>query len=73
LAFAPFFLITALTGMVLLWRKAEVYGPDTKDLLLGLHNWEIAAHYIGVILATSLIFMVLTGLLIFLQLSRRKP
>ena len=72
LVFAPFFLITAFTGMALLWRKAEVYGPNTKSLLLGLHNWEIAAKYIGVILATGLIFMVVTGSLMLIQLSNRR-
>ena len=70
--FAPFFLITALTGMALLWRKAEVYGPDIKNFLIGIHNWEIAARYIGVILAAGLIFMVVTGSLIFIKLIRRK-
>ena len=72
LMFAPFFLITALTGMALLWRKAGVYGPDIKSFLIGIHNWEIAARYIGVILATGLIFMVVTGSLIFIKLIRRK-
>ena len=43
LACAPFFLITSYTGIVLLWRKDEVYGSDTKGVLIGLHNWEIAA------------------------------
>ena len=72
LMFAPFFLITAFTGMALLWRKAGVYGPDTKSFLIGLHNWEIAAKYIGVILAAGLIFMVVTGSLIFFKLISRK-
>ena len=72
LMFAPFFLITALTGMALLWRKAGVYGPDIKNFLIGIHNWEIAARYIGVILAAGLIFMVVTGSLIFIKLIRRK-
>jgi uncharacterized iron-regulated membrane protein len=59
---APFFILTALTGLVLLWRKSGMYGKETKDLLLGLHNWELAASYVGAILAAALILMVLTGL-----------
>jgi uncharacterized iron-regulated membrane protein len=72
LIFAPFFLLTSFTGIALLWRKAEVYAPNTKDLFIGLHNWEIVAKYSGVILALGLIFMVVTGIIIIIQLSRRK-
>ncbi len=61
LVFSPFFLLTALTGIALLWRKSDLYGYETKGLLLGLHNWEIAVQYIGVILAGALIFMNVTG------------
>ena len=49
LVFSPFFLITAITGTVLLWRKDGIYDGETKGLLLGLHNWEIGAKYVGVI------------------------
>nr|VFK46701.1 MAG: hypothetical protein BECKTC1821E_GA0114239_106811 [Candidatus Kentron sp. TC] len=66
LVFSPFFLLTAVTGIILLWRKAEVYGSDVKGILIGLHNWEIAAKYIGVILAAGLIYMAITGLLMIL-------
>jgi hypothetical protein len=72
LVFAPFFLLTAFTGIALLWRKAGVYGGDTKSLLIGLHNWEIVAKYVGVILATGLICMVLTGLTMLIQSSKRE-
>ena len=71
LACAPFFLITAFTGIALLWRKDEVYGADTKGVLLGLHNWEIAAKYIGVILAAGLICMTVTGLLMLIRQTKR--
>jgi len=72
LVLAPFFLITAVTGIALLWRKAEIYGKETKDLLIGFHNWEIAAKYIGVILAIGLIIMALTGLSMIVRFYRRK-
>lgn len=69
--FSPFFLLTAVTGILLLWRKAGVYGPETKKLLLGFHNWEIGAKYIGVILALGLLLMTITGLALLIQ-SRKK-
>ena len=71
LVFAPFFVITAVTGIALLWRKAEVYGDKTKGLLIGLHNWELGAKYVGVILAIGLLCMVGTGLRLLLK--RGKP
>ena len=72
LVFAPFFLITAVTGIALLWRQAGTYGKETKELLIGLHNWEIAAKYVGVILAAGLIIMALTGLSMVIQSYGRK-
>ena len=72
LVFSPFFLITAITGAALLWRKAEVYGQDTKGFLIGLHNWEIGAKYIGIILVAGLIGMTLTGMAMLIQSTRRK-
>ena len=38
--FAPFFILTAVTGIILLWRKDDLYSASTKGTLLGLHNWE---------------------------------
>jgi uncharacterized iron-regulated membrane protein len=64
LVFSPFFLLTAVTGMILLWRKADLYSKESKSLMLGLHNWELGAKYIGVVLASALIFMTVTGLVL---------
>ena len=72
LVFSPFFLVTAVTGAALLWRKAEVYGNETKGLLIGLHNWEIATKYVGIILAAGLICMTLTGLAMLIQSAKKK-
>ena len=69
--FSLFFLLTALAGSALLWRKAGIYSNETKSLMLDLHNWEIAAEYAGVILAAALIFMNITGLIMFYK-SRSK-
>ncbi len=68
----PFFIITAVTGAVLLWRKAGVYSSETKGSLLGWHNWEGAAKYLGVILAVLLLAMTLTGLLLAIKSMKRK-
>ena len=73
LVFSPFFLITAVTGIALLWRKAGVYGSDTKGLLIKLHNWEIAAQYVGVILAAGLICVTLTGLSMLIRPAKKHP
>ena len=70
--FAPFFLLTASTGIILLWRKGDLYGPEVKNTLLGLHNWEGLAPYIGVVLASGLLFMTCTGLAIMVGIYRRK-
>jgi len=72
LFFAPFFLLTSLTGILLLWRKDDVYGKEVKDLLIGLHNWEIGMKYIGVILALGLILVTITGLMLALESYRKQ-
>jgi uncharacterized iron-regulated membrane protein len=72
LLFAPFFILTAVTGMVLLWRKTGVYGKETKEFLLGIHNWEIGAEYVGIILSLGLFCMAVTGFIILIQTHRRR-
>ncbi|MCP4364306.1 MAG: hypothetical protein GY800_03285 [Planctomycetes bacterium] len=71
IVFTPFLLITPITGIILLFRKTDLYGKETKEFLLSLHNWEIAANYVGIILALGLIFIVATGLIIFIQYCAR--
>ncbi|MGR3221275.1 MAG: hypothetical protein ACUZ8H_15880 [Candidatus Anammoxibacter sp.] len=70
--YAPFFLITAITGMILLLRKVGLYGKGTKDFLLGMHNWEAVSSYVGVTLAIGLIWMSITGIIIFIKHCKRK-
>ena len=72
LIFAPFFILTACTGILLLWRKADLYGREVQGTLLGLHNWEGLASYIGVILACALLFMACSGLVILAGMYKRK-
>ena len=68
--FGPFFLLTALTGVLLLFRKDDLYSSETKSFFIGLHNWEIAAKYIGVVLAVGLITMAITGFCIAVKICK---
>jgi uncharacterized iron-regulated membrane protein len=68
--FSPFFILTALTGIALLFRKDELYGKETKSVLIGLHNWELGAKYIGIILALGLICICVSGLMIFFKTKK---
>ncbi len=53
IVFTPFLLITPITGIILLFRKTDLYGKETKEFLLSIHNWDIAANYVGIILAAG--------------------
>lgn len=74
--FAPFFYLTAFTGIALLFRKSDWYGKEAKETMIGLHNWEIlngeARLYLGVVLAAGLICMTCTGLALAVGILRRK-
>ena len=70
--FAPFFLLTSLTGIALLFRRDEIFSGETKSIFLGLHNWEIAAKYVGIVLAAGLITMIITGFCIAMQVRKAK-
>lgn len=76
LCFAPFFLLTAATGGLLLWRADNIYDHETQSTLIKFHNWEglhaVGIHYLGMLLAAALILMVLTGWCIALQMRARK-
>jgi uncharacterized iron-regulated membrane protein len=63
--FAPFFLLSSFTAVLLLFRKDDLYSKDVKNLLLGLHNWEYGAKYIGMILAFALMYMSASGLYLY--------
>ncbi len=65
--FAPFFILSSLTAIPLFFRKDDLYSKEVKGLLLGLHNWEYGAKYIGIVLALALLFLSLTGTLLFFK------
>ncbi len=72
LVLAPFFLLSVVTGSMLLWRKADLYTKETKGVLVELHTWELIAPYIGIFLAAGLLLMTLTGLSLFTQSKKKK-
>ncbi|MBT7609997.1 MAG: hypothetical protein HN576_09585 [Bacteriovoracaceae bacterium] len=65
--YSPFFILTSLTGILLLFRKDEFYSKDVKSILIGLHNWEFGAKYIGVFLAFGLLFQSFSGLYLYFK------
>ncbi len=70
--FAPFILLTAITGGMLLWRHTGAYEFGTMNVLFGLHNWEIVANYVGTILAVGMMVTALTGLTLWAQVIGNK-
>lgn len=68
--FSPFLILTALTGIALFFRKDDFYGKEIKGLLIGLHNWESGAKYIGIVLALGLISICVSGLMLFFKTKR---
>jgi len=64
--------LASTTGLVLLGRKDNFYGPQTKRLLVRLHTWEILAKYSGSIMAVGLMTMVGTGLVLALRPEVKK-
>ena len=70
LIFSPFLLLTSLTGIFLLFRKDGLYGKEAKSILIGLHNWELGAKYIGIVLAIGLMSICISGLMIFFKTKK---
>lgn len=62
---SPFLLLLALTGCLLFFRKTGWYQEEVKDLLVGLHTWEIVAPYIGLFVGAGLLFLTISGLILF--------
>jgi uncharacterized iron-regulated membrane protein len=67
LILSPFLLLTSVTGILLLFRKDDMYDKEVKSLLIGLHNWEIGAKYIGGFLGMGLIVICITGIMLFMK------
>jgi uncharacterized iron-regulated membrane protein len=64
---SPFLLLLAVTGCLLFFRKAGIYSKEIKKLLVSIHTWEIIVPYIGLILSLALLFIVISGIILFFK------
>ena len=69
---APFFILIALSGIALLFRKTELYSKDVKSFLVSLHTSEIILPFIGGIFGLGLLFMSVSGLYLYFQMKKRQ-
>ena len=64
---APFLLLLALTGSSLFFRKSGIYEKEIKEFLVSIHTWEIVAPYVGIFLGIGLLFLVVSGTILFFK------
>lgn len=65
ITFSPLLLLLAITGCLLFFRKAGIYNKEIKEFLVSLHTWEIIAPYIGLALGLGLLFIIISGIILF--------
>jgi uncharacterized iron-regulated membrane protein len=66
---SPFIFLLALTGSSLFFRKAGFYDKEIKDFITSIHTWEIIAPYVGLFLGLGLLFLVISGVILFFNKS----
>jgi len=66
---APFFMITALGGGFLLYRKIW-NNFQLEATIKSIHNYEIIFSYVGTIVALSLLAMAITGTMIWFTIHK---
>ena len=64
---SPFLLLLAATGCLLFFRKTGLYSKEIKHLLVDIHTWEMIAPYIGLILGIGLLFLTISGIILFFK------
>lgn len=71
---APLFVITAVCGIILLYRKTGLYerNGEFRQSIQHLHNFEIVAPYIGTLVAGLMLAMAVTGVVLFWQSYARR-
>lgn len=69
ITFSPLLLLLALTGGALFFRKAGFYSKEIKELIISIHTWEIILPYIGLVLCLGLLFIVISGVILFFKPS----
>ncbi|MCI5137038.1 MAG: hypothetical protein D3922_01175, partial [Candidatus Electrothrix sp. AR1] len=62
-----FFILFALSGSAMLFRKAGIYSKEIKKVIESVHTWEIIAPYIGIIGGLGLLTVTVTGIIIFFK------
>ncbi len=62
---SPLLLLLASTGCLLFFRKAGIYSKEIKELFVGLHTWEIIMPYIGLIVGFGVLFLVISGIVLY--------
>lgn len=65
ISIAPFLLLLVITGSSLFFRKSGLYEKEVKEFLVSLHTWEIIAPYIGLFLGAGLLFLIVSGAILF--------
>jgi uncharacterized iron-regulated membrane protein len=68
------FVVTAICGLILLYRKTGLYerNGEFRQAMQHLHNFEIVAPYVGTIVAGLMLAMAFTGVALFWQPYARK-
>lgn len=64
---SPFLLLLAVTGCLLFFRKAGIYSREIKELFVSIHTWEIVLPYIGLVFGIGLLFIVISGIILFFK------
>lgn len=64
---SPFLLLLAVTGCLLFFRKTGIYSKELKELFISIHTWEIIAPYIGLALGLGILFLVISGIILFFK------
>jgi hypothetical protein len=67
-------IITALAGLILLYRKAGLYerNGEFREAVQNLHNYELLAPYVGTVAAALMVAVAITGVAVFCQIHLRK-
>ena len=71
---APAMIVTAICGLILLYRKTGLYerAGEFRETVEHLHNYEIVAPYIGTLAAVLMIAVACTGLALLGQVFLRR-
>jgi uncharacterized iron-regulated membrane protein len=74
LATAPLMIITAVAGLILLYRKTGIYerGGEFRSAMQRLHNYELFAPYVGTVASVLMVAVAVTGVALYWQIRARR-